>query len=264
MKSSLFAFFISLFVVEPAWADTTISILTDQAPLTIFVKDQKVRIIGNNSLGQSAGEVIFSEQDQSLTIVDHENQSLFVLDAQSIDTIGGTLNSAVGVIQQQMENLSAAQRSGVLDMFRGFGLSIAEQAKPELQLESVVERSYKGIKCVEHQLMEASTEIALICVSQENSLNIDDADYASLLAAQSFALNAASQASRLAEQYGQKIPNFKGLLLNGLLVHSVQKEPYDASAKQAIKASFSIDHISTAKLNNIVTPQGYQRRSLPF
>jgi hypothetical protein len=229
-----------------------------------LVKDQKVRIHSRNLQGQVAGKAIFNSQQQTLAIVDHENQSLFVLNVQSIEKIGGTLSAAVGAVHQQMENLPANQRDKMLDMIRGFGLSVPEQETPRLQLKTGSERSYKGIKCVEHQLLVEQIEVALVCLSRANSLGISDADYNSLLSAQSFMLNAASQANRLAEQHGQKIPNFKGLSLNSLLVHSAQQEIYDGSAKQAVKASFSIDQVSTVKLDNIITPQGYQRRSLPF
>jgi hypothetical protein len=110
-----------------------------------LVKDQKVRIHSRNLLGQVAGKAIFNSQQQTLAIVDHENQSLFVLNVQSIEKIGGTLSAAVGAVHQQMENLPANQRDKMLDMIRGFGLSVPEQETPRLQLKTGSERSYKGI-----------------------------------------------------------------------------------------------------------------------
>ena len=264
MKNSFLVLTSSLIFSSACWADASISITTDQQAVKILVKDQRVKVLSAATQDQVAGEAIYDQASDRLTIVDHANQSLFDLDAQTIKNIGGTLNAAVGVVQQQLSNLPSEQRSKMQDLMRGFGLAIPEESPPKLLLTAGSKRKYQGIECLEHQLTEGEKLVATVCVTQRNTLGISDQDYASLFAAQQFMLNAASQATQLAEQYGQKIPDFGGIELNGVLIHSLQLEPYDTDAEQHMNASFSVEEISTSRIEPIIAPSGYQQKNLPF
>lgn len=263
-KSFSFISVAALLISATAWADANIELSTDQQTVMVQVKDHRVRLLAADPESQTQGEAIFDELSNSLVVVDHANRSIFELDAQTIEKIGGTLEAAAGAVQQQLQNMPSEQRDRMQDLIRGFGLEIPEESPPELRLSSPIERQYQQIKCQEHRVLEGERAIATVCITQGNSLNISDQDYLSLLAAQRFMLNAASQTSHLAEQYGQKIPDFGGIQLNGVLVHSVQAEPYDKDSEQAVTASFSINKISTEELAPIAPPADYQKKNLPF
>lgn len=263
MKFSLFFGLLLLLSSSLCKADATISIVTDNEPVKILVKDQFVRVLSAQAQSQFTGEVIFDVNTATLTIVDHQNKTVFPLDQQTIQRVGGTINAAVSAVQGQLESLPQERRSQLEGLFRGFGLTVPKPEKPQLTLKESTASSYAGIDCQQHLLMEAERELAMLCISQGNSLEISNADYESLMAAQRFILDAASHAKQIAEQYGQKIPNIGDLKLAGILVHSTQHEDYDPSTKQAMKASFTITGVSNYAVEPITLPSGYTVKSVP-
>lgn len=250
----------SFFVNNGAHADATIEMISDDQAATILVKDSKVLLKLNSAQNQQQSEAIFDQRTQTMHIIDHSNQTIFPLNQKSIKELSGTINAAVGVMQQQMENMSPEQRSQMEKMMGSLGISVPEEeTTPEVTLSRVREYSYSNIKCDESKVMEGNQELATVCVSQGNSTQLSDQDYQSLLDSQNFMFSIASETKQFAKQYGQPMPNFGDLKLDGLLVNSVQKEAYGDSATNV---SFRIKSIDVGNIEDIVIPAGYTERSL--
>lgn len=253
----------SLLLAPMCKADTTISIVTDAESVQILVKDAKVKIMSAESDARFAGEALYDAEQKTLTIIDHQNKTLFPLDEQTVKRVGGTLNAAVSAVHSQLEALPSAQRKQMEDMIRGFGLSIPSKQGPELSLSKGKFTSRGQLKCQEHSLMRGETKLAELCVSQNSGLGLDPDDYTTLLAAQNFVLDAASHAQQLAEQYGQRIPNFGGLQLDGILIHSQQLQALDENSTIPQNGNFSVTSISKRALETLTTPSGYRVKTMP-
>jgi len=259
LLSLLAASLFNVLASNTARADATIEITTDQQPVTMQVKDQKVLIKISGTQAQQS-EAIFDQRTQTLHIIDHSNQTIFPLNEKTIGELSGTVNAVVGAMQQQLENMTPEERNQMERMMASMGLSMPEkETKPEVSLSHVREYSYSNIKCDESKVMEGNQEIATVCISQGNSTQLSEQDYQSILAAQNFMFNVADHAKQFSKQYGQQIPNIGDLRLNGLLVNSLQKEAY---GNTGTSASFRIKGVDVGNIENIVIPTGYRQRSL--
>jgi len=241
-----------------AAADATIQISTDQQPVTVFVKNQKVLFRAGDARAREQSEAVFDQTTQTLNIIDHQNRTLFPLNEKTVRQLGGTINAAVGAMQQQLEGMSPEQRAQMETMMSGLGLSVPKQdTRPAVTLSRVAEKSYSGIRCEESAVMQGKKKLASVCISSGNTTPLSDTDYGSLLAAQAFMLDMARQVKQFAKQYGQQIPNLGDIELSGLMVNSVQTEQTNSSGNR-----FSIDTITTGNVAEITVPTDYQVRTL--
>lgn len=248
----------ALFASNNAYADATIEVITDEQPVTVLVKNQKVLLKLNGAQQQS--EAIYDQRTQTLHVVDHSNQTIFPLNEKTINELSGTVNAAVGAMEQQLEGMTPEQRSQMEKMMGSLGLSMPEkETKPEVTLSRVREYSYSNIKCDESKVMEGDQALATVCVSQGNTTQLSEPDYQSLLEAQSFMFSLARQAKQFAKQVGQQVPNIGDLKLNGLLVNSLQDQAY---GNAGATASFRIKAINVGDVEEIVIPTEYRERSL--
>lgn len=254
----------------PAHADAKLEINSDAQLATLFIKDNRLlmRSKDNQSTVEagnvSASEAIYDDNEKTLYIIDHQDRSIFPLNQQSISQLSAVINSAANVMQEQMKSLPPEQQEQMKQTMKSLGLTLPETTTtPEVKLGAVTKKTHRGIECNERLLIEGEQQIGRVCISNGNSLSLSNTDYQNLLNAQAFFLSLAKEAQQVMQGYGQQLPNFGDLELDGILINTQQLAEANSDNVQANNQhSFEIISIEQTEVNTIALPEGYETKSL--
>lgn len=258
-------FFILLLTNTLCLADSTISINTESGNSTLLVKNNRILIKANepentaNIQGVNVSEAIFETNQQTLYLIDHDEQTVTTITKENIEQLSKTIDAAADVL----DAIPSEHRGSLSNLMRGLGIEVPtndSDASPEVTLNPLSEQQFRGISCQENSVLEDSQELARVCITQGNSTPLTNDDYQTLLSAQSYFLSLAKQAQPFAEQYGQSIPNLAGVELSGLVVYSNQTQ-VDPNTQAA---NFVISAVNTNDISEITLPENYQSRPLLF
>jgi len=258
MKINSCLVFLSLLLISStSLADGTISIISDSGQSTLLVKNGRILLRADDPSNTASvqnrtiSEAIFDTSNETLYVIDHEQQTVSPVTRESMEQFGETLNAAAGVLDSMPED----QRETISGFMKGLGLNLPEkQASPAAQLVPITMQEFRGIRCQESQLLEDQQELGRVCITEENSTPLTEEDFQTLLSAQTFFLSLAQHAAPFAQQYGQTMPNLDGLEINGLIVSSQQTQQNES----AQSASFTISSIEIGSLTDIQFPDSYQ------
>ncbi len=262
------SFLIYLFILAfspVAFADSTISFFSNSGQATILVKNGRLLIRPNdpsntaNIQNATFSEAIFDTKNETLYLIDHEQQSISPITSETVEQLSSTINAAVGVL----DSLSEENRDSLSGFMQGLGINIPEQQEATtMELVQLSPQEFRGITCNENKVVtqdsEGSNELGRICITQGNSTPMSNEDYQTLLSAQTFFLSMAEHAAVFAEQYGQLVSNLGDIEINGLLVNS---EPSTVD-ENIQNARFTVSSIDTQPLADIDIPSNYQTKKL--
>lgn len=118
------------------------------------------------------GEMIFHADRREMVVVDHDNESYFVIDKETLGRIAGQVNSAMSQVQEALENVPEEQRAMIEKMMKQ---RMPKQAvpirRPRSEIKKTTERDTKnGYPCVKYEVLRGGTKIRELWVTDWDNI----------------------------------------------------------------------------------------------
>jgi hypothetical protein len=142
-----------MFVVLTAFplsshADVTLTIQSEGKTSNILIKDTLVRMSGDASGSDNAGEIIFNAKKQELIALDPERKEAAVMNEADLQKMGNQLGNMMAQMQAQMQNMSPEQRQMMQQMMGGAFPQAAPKQEVKLKVIKTGEmKVLLGKKC---------------------------------------------------------------------------------------------------------------------
>ena len=216
------------FVCQAIYADATLQfqvrdLAAPSAPVrtqTLYVKNQRILIKAAG--GDNRVDILFDETGQTMSIVDHAKRTYLPLNEQNVTELADRAEGLVSAVQEQVATLPPEQRAQLEQLLGNSMLgSVTKGENPAPEPKTYVKtglRQVHTIKCQGIEVLKANAKIAELCVAHAAAIGIPDADFKTIKAFQVFGERLAARASKLAERFGARVPEFGTHKLDGLPV----------------------------------------------
>jgi len=229
------------------------------ADQTLFVENGKIAMAPSNANGQ----FIYDSATRMITIINHDEQSYYLLSEADIESALGVVNMFSGsglsdLIASQIENLPADQQAEARKMLESLGGGGGQPEQTTL-IKSGNTQTINGMSCEIIILRQGERQLGEACVGNADALGIPAGDWQTFDSFLDMSWKFVSQASAIAKKFGQQIPDLGTQKIVGVPIRFVDvNDPSTPLIElKAIQASRM-----PAELVSI--PEGYTRAKLPL
>ncbi len=211
----------------------------------MFLSNGWAKVTNNSDVNTA---LIFNTQQNSFTVVNHQDQSYMVFGEKEIAALGDISNMVDRMLEEQLAQMPAAQR----EQMRGMMKSMIEKQMPKQAALPTYEKtgqssSYNGFNCDEVIQSVGGKKQGDLCVADYQALGVDSIDYAAINQFMTIA-------EKMASQFGQS----QGM--NFAAVGDVLPVYYELGQEKAYLTAVNNDNLSAAIFR---VPEGYKEQSLP-
>jgi hypothetical protein len=168
-----------------------------------------------NAGGDKNLDILYSQAQEKLVIIDHRKRSFMALDESKINRLSqqaDTLQPLFQGLSEQMAGLSPKQRAKWEQMLGNVSLDKLAQAahpvKPAQLVATGESISIAGFSCKDMDVTQASAKVASVCLASQDALKLPEQDYAAIRALFGFTERLSARAQSLAGQFGVNLPPF--------------------------------------------------------
>lgn len=258
----------SLCMCNSVWSDSTLQfqvkdLTKPKAPVqtqTVYVKDGRILIKAAG--GDNRIDLLFNNTDKTMIIVDHAKRTYMPLDEQRVGQLVERAEGLMSTVQEQLANLPPEQRAQLEQLLGNSNLGGIAQGKsappPPKKYIKVGMREVHKIRCQGVEVIEGGTKIAELCLAGPSAIGIPNQDFETVKAFQLFGERLARHASKLAEQFGARVPEFGNQKLAGLPV-----ELKDLSSNAHMEMSIARVATNAIAAKAMEIPADYSAEQLP-
>jgi|GEM_PF-740865 len=228
-------------------ADTTLTYnnANGQENSKMYLSDGWAKVTNEGDVNTA---LIFNNQQNSFTVVNHQDQSYMVFGEKEIAALGDVSAMVDRMLEEQLAQMPAAQR----EQMRGMMKSMIQKQMPKQAALTTYEKtgqsaSYNGFSCDEVIQSVDGKKQGDFCVADHQDLGVKTADYTAI---QEFM----KIAEKMASQFGQS----QGA--NFAAVGDVLPVYYEIGQEKAYLTSISTDRLN---MSIFMVPEGYKKQALP-
>ena len=228
-------------------ADTTLTYnnANGQENSKMYLSDGLAKVTNSGDVNTA---LIFNAQQNSFTVVNHEDQSYMVFGEKEIAALGDVSAMMDRMLEEQLAQMPAGQR----EQMRGMMKSMIEKQMPKQAALPTYEKtgqssSYNGFNCEEVIQSVDGKKQGDFCVADHQALGVDSADY-----------RAIGEFMKIAEKMASQFGQSQGV--NFAAVGEVLPVYYEMGQEKAYLTAVNNDNINASTFN---VPNGYKQQSLP-
>ncbi len=237
---------------------------------TISIEGDNFKIETNEG-GKSQSTLIFKGESKEIIIVDHYQNSYFIMDQETIEGLASQLNNAMAQMKTMMANVSPEQKAMMEKMMKqGMGSIPGIPTDSQMQIKPVIKKTgasktINGYSTQQVVKLENGKRIHEFWVTNWKSVEGGKETLYALEAMQAFMSKIFdSISSENSDPFASTLQNMKGNFmedvtdLGGFPVSTVDYKNGRSETKSTLTSSTSAN-LSTANFN---VPSSYKRRSM--
>jgi hypothetical protein len=145
---------------------------TESIQAAVEGRHLKMGIASKGRGGGAQGDMIFSGERREVVVVDHENQSYTVIDAEMVKEIGAQANAAMSQVEEALKGVPKEQQAMVRELMKKRMPNVQAPAeRPKTELKKTGESDERnGYPCVKYEVLRDGVKVRELWVTDWSNI----------------------------------------------------------------------------------------------